>query len=99
MSLPGYTYQCALKYTDINLQKLQDKCLNLTLENNIRGGISSIMGDRYVQSDENIKISYVDANKYYGHLMSQMLGDDESEIWHGHPDLYMKNFGRNFIYT
>ena len=53
VSLPGYTYQCALKYTDINLQTLQDKDLILLLENNIRGGISSIMGDRYVKSDEN----------------------------------------------
>ena len=24
----------------------------LTLENNIRGGISAVMGDRYVKSDE-----------------------------------------------
>ena len=25
VNLPGYTYQCALKYTDIKLQPLQDK--------------------------------------------------------------------------
>ena len=25
ISLPGHTYQCALKYTDIKLQTLQDK--------------------------------------------------------------------------
>ena len=48
VSLPGYTYQCALKYTDIKLQTLQDKDLILFIENNIRGGISSVMGDRYV---------------------------------------------------
>ena len=29
VSLPGYTYQCALKYTDIKLQTLQDKDLIL----------------------------------------------------------------------
>ena len=40
VSLPGYTWQCGLKYTGINLQTLQDKDLILTLENNIRGGIS-----------------------------------------------------------
>ena len=40
VSLPGYTYQCALKYTDIKLQTLQDKDLILLIENNIRGGIS-----------------------------------------------------------
>ena len=52
VSLPGYTYQCALKYTDIKLQTLQDKDLILLIENNIRGGKSSVMGDRYVKSDE-----------------------------------------------
>ena len=56
MSLPGYTYQCALKYTDIKLQTLQDNDLILLIENNIRGGISSVIGDRYVKSDENKKI-------------------------------------------
>ena len=72
-SLPGYTWQCGLKYTGINLQTLQDKDMILLLENNIRGGISSVMGDRYVQSDENKKILYIDANNLYGHSMSQML--------------------------
>ena len=38
----------------------------LLLENNIRGGISSVMGDRYVKSDENKKILYIDANNLYG---------------------------------
>ena len=56
VSLPGYTYQCALKYTDIKLQTLQDKDLILLIENNIRGGISSVMSDRYVKSDENKNI-------------------------------------------
>ena len=45
VSLPGYTWQCGLKYTGINLQTLQDKDMFLLLENNIRGGISSVMGD------------------------------------------------------
>ena len=71
-SLPGYTWQCGLKYMGINLQTLQDKDMILLLENNIRGGISSVMGDRYIQSDEN-KILYVDANNLYGHSMSQPL--------------------------
>ena len=52
VSLPGYTWQCGLKYTGINLQTLQDKDMILLLENNRRGGISSVMGDRYTQSDE-----------------------------------------------
>ena len=89
VSLPGYTYQCALKYTDIILQTLQDKDLILLIENNIRGGISSVMGDRFVKSDDNKKITYMDATNLYGHSMSQMLPYDEIEMWHGHPNLYM----------
>ena len=77
ISLPGYTYQCALKYTNIKLQTIQDKDLILLIENNIRGGISSVLGDRYVKSDENKKILYVDANNLYGHSMSQFLPYDE----------------------
>ena len=88
VSLPCYTYQCALKYTDIKLQTLQDKDLILLLENNIRGGISSVMGDRYVKSDEDNSILYIDATSLYGHSMSQMLLYDEIEMWHGHPDKY-----------
>ena len=86
VSLPGYTWECGLKYTGINLQTLQDKDLILTLENNIRGGISSVMGDRYVKSNENEKILYNDSNNLYGHSMSQFLPYDEIEIWHGDPD-------------
>ena len=45
VSLPGYTWQCRLKYTRINIQTLQEKDLIFTLENNFRGGISPVMGD------------------------------------------------------
>ena len=64
VSLPGYTWQCGLKYTWLNLPTLQDKDLILTLDNNIRGRISSIMGDRYVKSDENKNILYMDAANF-----------------------------------
>ena len=77
VSLPGYTWQCGLKYTEINLQTLQDKDMILLLENNIRGGISSVMGDRYMKSDKNKKILYIDANNLCGHSMSQYLPYDE----------------------
>ena len=53
VSLHGYTIQCALKKTDNEVKTLQDKDLILTSENNLRGGVSSIMGDRKVKSDEN----------------------------------------------
>ena len=77
VSLPGYAWQCGLKDTGINLETLQDKDMILLLENNIRGGNSSVMGDRYIKSDKNKKILYIDANNLYGHSMSQYLPYDE----------------------
>ena len=61
----------------------------LLLENNLRGGISSVMGDRCKKSDDNKKIIYKDSTNLYGHSMSQLLPFDEIEMWHCHPDLYM----------
>ena len=89
VSLPSYTYQCALKYTNIKLQTLQDTDLILLIENNICGGITSVMGDRYVISDKKKKLLYIDATNLYGHSMSQMLPYDDIEVWHDHSDLYM----------
>ena len=78
VSLPGYTWQCGLKYTGINLQKFQGEDMILLLENIIRGGISSVFGDRYVNSDEKKKnIMKIVANNLYGHSMSQPLPYDE----------------------
>ena len=77
VSLAGYTWQCGLKYTGINLQTLQDKDMILLIEYKIRGGISSVMADRYVKSDDNKKIIYGDANSLYGHFMCQHLPYDE----------------------
>ena len=76
-SLPGYTWKAGLKLTDIKLDFIKDKNLLLLLENNIRGGISSVMGDRHVQSDENKQILYIDANILYGWAMSQYLPTGE----------------------
>ena len=77
VSLPGYTWQCGLKYTGLNLQILQYKDMILLIKNIIRGGISSVMGDCDVTSDENKKILYVNAYNLYGHSMCQLLPYDE----------------------
>ena len=69
-----------MKYTGINLETLQDKDMILLLENKIRGGIISVMGNRYVKSDENKNILYIDANNLYGHSMSQPLPYDETKL-------------------
>ena len=67
VSVPGYTSENGLKYTIFKLQTLQDKDLILLLESKIRGTINSVMGDRYVVSDDNKKILYIDAINPYGH--------------------------------
>ena len=55
-SLPGYTWDCGLKFTGIKLQNIQNVDMLLFIENCIRGGISSVMGDRYVESCKIIDI-------------------------------------------
>ena len=72
-SAPGYTWKAGLKLTNIKLDFINDKELLLLLEDNIRGGISSVMGDRYIESNPNKKIIYIDANNLYGWAMSQPL--------------------------
>ena len=62
-------------YRGINLQTLQDKELILLIENKIRGGFSSIIGDRYVRADER-KIKYIDSKNLYGWAMSDSLPYD-----------------------
>ena len=79
VNLPGYTWQCGLKY-NIKLQTLQNNEMILLLENNMRGGISSVRGDRYVKSDENKKILYIGANNFYCWAMSESLHHDEIEM-------------------
>ena len=87
-SLPGYTWKAGLKLTNIKLDFIKDKELLLLLENNIRGGISSVMGDRHVQSDENKQILYIDANNLYGWAMNQYLPTGEFEILPPNPCNY-----------
>ena len=72
-SLPGYTRKAGSKITKIKPDFIKDKELLLLLENKIRGGISSVMGPRYIESDENTKLLYFDANNLYGWAMSQYL--------------------------
>ncbi len=73
VSLPGYTWHCGLKHTGIELDYIKDPDMMFCIENNIRGGISSVMGDRYVESDDKTKILYIDATNLYGWAMSQNI--------------------------
>ena len=66
--------ETGLKITKIKLDFIKGKELLLLLENNFKcKGISRVKGPRYIESDENTKLLYIDANNLYGWAMSQYL--------------------------
>jgi hypothetical protein len=50
VSTPGLTWMNGLYQTGIELDLLTDYDMHLMIENGIRGGVSSVMGDRYVKA-------------------------------------------------
>ena len=54
----GYTWKAGLKTARIRLDFIKDEFLLLLLENNTRGGVSSVMADRHVVSDVNKHLIY-----------------------------------------
>ena len=88
VSLPGYTWNCGLSFLEQTLDYIKDIDMLLLIENNIRGGISGVMGPRYVtstspaevESGTDKKILYIDANNLYGWAMSQVLPYGEFEF-------------------
>ena len=52
----------------------------LLLENYITGGISSVMDDRCIISNDSKKIFYIITNNFYGHSMSQQSPSDEIDF-------------------
>jgi hypothetical protein len=87
-SSPGLFFDGMLKYTNVELELLTDYNMILMIESGIRGGISSILGDRYVdvegknyatnpniaKDDPNQEwLLYQDACNLYGHSMVQKL--------------------------
>ena len=71
-STPSFTWKAGLKMTGVKLDYITDDKLRLLLENNLRGGPNSCMGNRYVKRGER-KIIYEDMTNFYGWSMSQNL--------------------------
>ena len=69
ISIPGTTWSNGLKYTKIELELIKNVDLFQMFESGIRGGISGIFGDRYIESDNNTVILHVDMNNLYGFAM------------------------------
>ena len=62
---PSSTWKAGLKMTGVKLVYITDDKLRLLIENNMRGGPSSCMGNRYVKRGER-KIVFEDINNLYG---------------------------------
>ena len=73
ISLPGTTWSNGLRYTKAELELFKNVDLFQMFENGIRGGVSGVFGDRFIESDNDIKILHIDMNKLYGFAMLQHL--------------------------
>ena len=96
VSLPGYSWECALKYSGVQLQLITDVDMYQMVEKGIRGGVCSIM-QRYSKANnihmsdydpeqETISNAYLDANGLYAHSMCQHLPTSAFE-WVNAEDL------------
>ena len=81
ISLPGTTWSNGLKYTKIELELIKNFDLFQMFESGIRGGISGIFGDRYIESDNNTVILHVDMNNLYGFAMLFHLPTGNFQIY------------------
>jgi len=85
---PGLTWDACLKYTGIELNLLTDYRMLQMIEHGIRGGISGVTGDRYIDVESKNYVTnpnidkddptqqwllYIDANNLYGYSMSHKL--------------------------
>ena len=78
-SLPGHTWKVGLRLTKIALDHIKDKHFLLLLENNIRGGNCTVLGDMYRETSVSTYILYIDGNILNGYAMSQYLPTGEFE--------------------
>ena len=106
-SAPGLTWQCGLRYTNINLELLTDYNMLLMIENGIRGGYSGLLGSRHVKANNKYLadynpqqasnyLLYLDACNLYGWAMSQPLPVDDFK-WED-PSNYRFIEGRGYIF-
>ena len=82
-TLPGYSWDCLLKCTNIRLEQITEANMYLFIEKGLRGGISmvshrhAIANNRYMQnfdpSQPDSFLQYLDSNNLYGWAMSQPM--------------------------
>ena len=71
-SLPGLSWDAALKYSNVKLDLIVDIDMYQMVERGIRGGVSMI-SHRYAEASESCSLIYLDANSLYSWAMSQPL--------------------------
>ena len=82
-TLPGYSWDCLLKCTNIELEQITEPDMYLFIEKGLRGGISMVShrhaqaNNSYMENYNNEEptsfIQYLDANNLYGWAMSQPM--------------------------
>ena len=97
ISLPGTTWSNGLKYTKIELELIKSVDLFQMFESGIRGGISGIFGDRYIESDNDTVILHVDMNNLYGYAMLFHLPTGNFQIYEN--DLIAESFINRVLNT
>ena len=83
LTLPGYSWDCLLKCTNIRLEQITETNMYLFIEKGLRGGISMVShryaqaNNRYMQNYDPEQptsfLQYLDANNLYGWAMSQPM--------------------------
>ena len=71
ISLPGFSFDCFLKLSEVELETILDEQMLKDFISAIRGGICGVMGNRYIKSQRSIW--YIDANNLYGYALMQKL--------------------------
>ena len=70
-----------MRYTKAEVELIKNIDLFQIFGNGIRGGISGVFGDRYIESNNNIKILHIDMNNLYGFAMLQHLPIGKFQIY------------------
>ena len=81
ISLPGTTCSKGLRYTGAELELFKNVDLFQLFENGMRGGVSGVFGDRFIESNNNIKILHIKMSNLYGFAMLQHLPIGNFQIY------------------
>ena len=108
-SIPGLTWLCGLKYTNVRLKYYEENTVNIydTIKHGIRGGLASALGDCHVKcmnkqidpeytGKENY-LKYLDFNSYAS-AMVQALPTGEIKVCDGN-DYTQPSSTKGYIYT